>query len=153
MENSSSWSIHNTQIFIAPNPSRASLTNARNPDRNGNCAFPFCSIGESVVKYEDKALGNESHFPEYVGPTSRCQSTRTLNTSLYTDLHPVLHRKEVLLNSEQRSIKPRIRPKESVTLAMWHPLSPKVGTNFTDSGGRSVGVIRWRTQATEFSKF
>jgi hypothetical protein len=29
---------------------------------------------------------------------------------------------------------------------MWHPLSAKVGTNF----GRSVGIVRSPTKATEF---
>jgi hypothetical protein len=29
------------------------------------------------------------------------------------------------------------------------PLSAKVGTNFADSGGLSVGTVRSRTQATE----
>jgi len=31
------------------------------------------------------------------------------------------------------------------------PLSAKVGTNFADGGGRSVGIVRVRTKATEFS--
>ena len=32
------------------------------------------------------------------------------------------------------------------------PLYPqKVGTNFADRGGRSVGIVRSRTKATEFS--
>jgi hypothetical protein len=30
------------------------------------------------------------------------------------------------------------------------PLSTKVGTNFATSGGRSVGIVRSRTHATEF---
>jgi hypothetical protein len=38
----------------------------------------------------------------------------------------------------------------SSTLTMRHPLSAKVGTSMT-SGGRSVGIIRSRTQATKFS--
>jgi hypothetical protein len=34
----------------------------------------------------------------------------------------------------------------------WRPLSAKVGTNFAPtSGGRSVGMVRSRTQATEVS--
>jgi hypothetical protein len=32
-------------------------------------------------------------------------------------------------------------------------LSAKVGTNFSDNSGRSVGVVRSRTQATEFVLF
>jgi hypothetical protein len=38
-----------------------------------------------------------------------------------------------------------------VTLTTWHPLSAKVGTNFAESGGRSVDIVRSRTQATESS--
>jgi hypothetical protein len=30
------------------------------------------------------------------------------------------------------------------------PLFAKVGTNFAKSGGRSVGIVRLRTKATEF---
>jgi hypothetical protein len=33
-----------------------------------------------------------------------------------------------------------------VALTTRHPLSAKVGT----SGGRSVGIVRWRTKALEF---
>jgi hypothetical protein len=33
------------------------------------------------------------------------------------------------------------------------PLSVKVGTNFADSGGHSVGIVRSRTEATEFSLY
>jgi hypothetical protein len=39
----------------------------------------------------------------------------------------------------------------SVTLTTRHPLSANVGTIFADSGSRSVGIVRSRTQATEFS--
>jgi hypothetical protein len=35
-------------------------------------------------------------------------------------------------------------------LPMLHPLSAKVGTNFADKR-RSVGIVRLRTRATEFS--
>jgi len=31
------------------------------------------------------------------------------------------------------------------------PLPEKVCTNFADRGGRSVGIVRSRTKATEFS--
>jgi hypothetical protein len=37
------------------------------------------------------------------------------------------------------------------TLTMWNSLSAKVGTNFADKRRRSVGIVRSRTQATEFS--
>jgi hypothetical protein len=34
-----------------------------------------------------------------------------------------------------------------------HPLPANVGINFADSGGRSVGIVRLRNKATEFSLF
>jgi hypothetical protein len=37
----------------------------------------------------------------------------------------------------------------SVTLTTWHPLSSKVGTIFAEKR-RSVGIVRSRTQATDF---
>jgi hypothetical protein len=40
--------------------------------------------------------------------------------------------------------------KGSVSLTTLQPLSEKVGTNFSESRGRSVGIVRSRTQATEF---
>jgi hypothetical protein len=36
---------------------------------------------------------------------------------------------------------------------MQHPLSTKVGTTSPTSGGRSVGIVRLRTKATEFFFF
>jgi hypothetical protein len=36
---------------------------------------------------------------------------------------------------------------------MRHPLSAKVGTTSPTSGGRSIGILRSRTKATEFSFF
>jgi hypothetical protein len=41
----------------------------------------------------------------------------------------------------------------SVALATRHPLSAKVGTNLPTSGGRSVSIVRSRTNATEFFIF
>jgi hypothetical protein len=38
----------------------------------------------------------------------------------------------------------------SVTLTTWHSFLPKVGTNFADKRGRSVGIVQSRTHATEF---
>jgi hypothetical protein len=35
-------------------------------------------------------------------------------------------------------------------LTTQHPLSAKVGTTSPRSGGRSVGMVHWRTKATEF---
>jgi hypothetical protein len=40
-----------------------------------------------------------------------------------------------------------------VTLTTWHPLSAKVAIISLTSGGRSVGIVRSRTQTTEFSFF
>jgi hypothetical protein len=34
---------------------------------------------------------------------------------------------------------------------MWHPLSANISINLADSCGRSVAIVRSRTQATEFS--
>jgi hypothetical protein len=39
----------------------------------------------------------------------------------------------------------------TAALTTWHPLSTKGRTNFATSGDRSVGIVRWRSQATEFS--
>jgi hypothetical protein len=38
-------------------------------------------------------------------------------------------------------------------LTMWHRVSAKVGTNFATSGSRSVGLVRSRTQGTDFLAF
>jgi hypothetical protein len=43
------------------------------------------------------------------------------------------------------------RPWESVSLTTQHPLSAKVGTTSPTSVGRSVGIVRSRTKATELS--
>jgi hypothetical protein len=40
---------------------------------------------------------------------------------------------------------------KSVALTMWHPLFAKVGTSFSNSGGRSVGIACSQTKAMEFS--
>jgi hypothetical protein len=37
-----------------------------------------------------------------------------------------------------------------VTLTTWQPLSAKVALTSLTNGGRSVGIVRSRTQATEF---
>jgi hypothetical protein len=44
-----------------------------------------------------------------------------------------------------------LRPWEFVVLITQHPLPAKFGTNFVESGGRSVNIIRLRTTATGFS--
>jgi hypothetical protein len=44
-----------------------------------------------------------------------------------------------------------IRPEGSVTLNTWHLLSAQVGNTSPTSGGRSVSIVRSRTQTMEFS--
>jgi hypothetical protein len=45
----------------------------------------------------------------------------------------------------------RLNTYEIDKLTTWQPLSAKVGTTLPTSGGRSVGIVRSRTKATEFS--
>jgi hypothetical protein len=40
--------------------------------------------------------------------------------------------------------------KGSGGVTTWHPLSEKLALTCPTSGGRSVGILRLRTQATEF---
>jgi hypothetical protein len=40
---------------------------------------------------------------------------------------------------------------KSITLTTWHPLSANLALTSLISGDRSVGIVRSRTQATEFS--
>jgi hypothetical protein len=47
--------------------------------------------------------------------------------------------------------KTEINDWESVVLTTRHPLSAKVATTSPTSGGRSVGIVRSRTNATKFS--
>jgi hypothetical protein len=46
-------------------------------------------------------------------------------------------------------LKEENRPQRSVALITRHPLSPKVGANFSENGGHSVGIVRSRTEARE----
>jgi hypothetical protein len=49
-----------------------------------------------------------------------------------------------------RSRNPRIWPEGSITLTTWYPLPQKLALTSPTSGDRSVGIVRSRTQATEF---
>jgi hypothetical protein len=44
----------------------------------------------------------------------------------------------------------RIQQYGLVTLTTWRPLSAKVDTSTSPSGGRSIGIVRSRAKATEF---
>jgi hypothetical protein len=46
-----------------------------------------------------------------------------------------------------------MRPEGSVTLTTWHLLSHKLAITSPTSGGRSVGIVRSRTQTLEFFFF
>jgi hypothetical protein len=74
----------------------------------------------------------------------KCESLDV--SQLYIPLCPVTGSCTLLFT---RSRKARIRPYGSVTLTTWHPLALTSPT----SGGCSVGIVRSRTQATEFSYF
>jgi hypothetical protein len=64
--------------------------------------------------------------------------------SLVSTIEELLGRKSSGSGLENREHSRR-DPSRSTT---WHPLSAKVGTNFADNRGRSVGILRSRTQAT-----
>jgi hypothetical protein len=54
-----------------------------------------------------------------------------------------------LVSATEKVIDRKVAAPESATLTTWHPLSANVG--LPTSGGRSVGVVGSRTQATKFS--
>jgi hypothetical protein len=65
--------------------------------------------------------------------------------SLVSTTEELLGRKNSSSGLENREYSHR-----DVLLTMWHPLSAKIGTNSPTSSGRSVGIVRSQTQATEF---
>jgi hypothetical protein len=66
--------------------------------------------------------------------------------SLVSTIEELLGRKNSGCGPENRDY----GRKGSVTLTIWHPLSAKLALTSPTSGGRSVGIVRSRTQATEF---